>query len=116
MAQRDNFFNLTESDQGLVRQIAPGISARIFVGDKAMLSFVTLAPDCASPVHTHTEEQWGVLLEGDGVRIQGDEEINVRRSDFWLTPSMVPHGFRAGASGARVLDIFAPPREDYKNV
>jgi hypothetical protein len=26
----------------------------------------------------------------------------------------VPHTIRAGAEGAKVLDVFSPPREEYK--
>ncbi len=34
--------------------------------------------------------------------------------DFWHTPGGVPHGIRTAESGATVLDVFAPPREEYK--
>ncbi|MGB1027020.1 MAG: cupin domain-containing protein, partial [Rhodospirillaceae bacterium] len=60
------------------------------------------------------EEQWGVLLEGSGIRIQDGQEVPVGSGDFWCTPGDVAHGFRAGPDGAKVLDIFAPPREDYR--
>ena len=30
------------------------------------------------------------------------------------TPGNVPHTMRAGPKGARVLDIFSPPRAEYK--
>lgn len=65
-------------------------------------------------MHSHPEEQWGVLLEGSAVRIQGGEEIPVQQGDFWRTPGGVPHTMRAGPEGCRVLDIFAPPRDAYR--
>ncbi|HSM42996.1 MAG TPA: cupin domain-containing protein, partial [Afifellaceae bacterium] len=71
-------------------------------------------PNAEGSVHHHPEEQWGVLLDGSGVRIQGGEEIQVEAGDFWRTPGGVPHGFRAGPDGARVLDIFSPPRAEYR--
>ncbi|MCH7487049.1 MAG: cupin domain-containing protein [Proteobacteria bacterium] len=114
MTPGDDFFNLDDPDQGIFRQLAPGISTRVFVGDKAMLSVVTLAADAEGRVHSHAEEQWGVLLEGDAVRIQDGKEFAVKAGDFWLTPGGVPHGIRAGPSGARILDIFSPPREAYR--
>ncbi|MBC8051025.1 MAG: cupin domain-containing protein [Chitinophagales bacterium] len=79
-----------------------------------MLSVLELEPDAEGKIHSHPEEQWGVLLEGDGVRYQGGLEIQVKAGDFWFTPGAVPHGFRAGINGARVLDIFSPPRAEYK--
>ena len=48
------------------------------------------------------------------MRVQGDEEITVKKGDFWRTPGNVPHTMRAGPEGARVLDIFSPPRPEYK--
>ena len=114
MSERDNFFNLEDTSRGIVRDLAPGLSTRVFAGDQAMLSIVTIAPNASGAVHHHPEEQWGVLLEGSGVRIQGGEEIPVAAGDFWRTPGGVPHSFRAGADGARVLDIFSPPRAEYR--
>lgn len=79
-----------------------------------MLSVLELEPGAEGKIHTHPEEQWGVLLEGDGVRHQAELEVYVKAGDFWFTPGGVPHGFRAGDKGARVLDIFSPPRAAYK--
>ncbi len=55
-----------------------------------------------------------MLLDGDGVRMQGGEEVPVKAGDFWRTLGGVPHGLRAGANGVKVLDIFSPPREAYR--
>jgi len=108
------FFNLDDQEQGLHRNLAPGVAARVFVGDRSMLSLATFAPNSESKIHCHPEEQWGVLLEGSGVRIQDGAESAVMAGDFWHTPGGVSHGFRAGAKGARILDIFSPPRQEYR--
>jgi quercetin dioxygenase-like cupin family protein len=110
----DVFYNLDDLTQGLKKELAPGLNTRIFVGDKSMLSIVSFEPNCKGDVHSHPEEQWGVLLEGDGVRQQNDINVNVKAGDFWRTPGGVPHGFTAGPRGAKILDIFSPPREDYR--
>lgn len=108
------FFNLDDMSQGIARELAPGVNTRIFAGDQAMLSIVMLAPHAEGSLHSHPEEQWGVMLEGDGVRVQNGEEVAVKAGDFWRTPGDVLHSLKAGASGARVLDIFSPPREEYR--
>ncbi len=72
-------FNLNDEAQGIARKLGEGITTRIFPGDQAMLSIVRIAPHSASTLHSHPQEQWGVLLEG-----------------------------------ALVLDIFAPPRDEYR--
>jgi len=114
MSQKADFHNLDSPGDGLLRELAPGITTHIFAGEHAMLSVVTLAPHAQGTLHHHPEEQWGVLLDGSAVRVQGDEEITVAKGDFWRTPGGVPHTMRAGAQGARVLDIFSPPRPEYK--
>jgi quercetin dioxygenase-like cupin family protein len=85
-----------------------------FRREHAMLSVVTLAPHAEGILHHHPEEQWGVLLEGTAVPVQGGEEIEVKKGDFWRTPGNVPHTMRARPECARVLDVFSPPRPEYK--
>jgi quercetin dioxygenase-like cupin family protein len=99
---------------GIPRALAKGIRARIFPGVHLMLSVVDLQPWSESPVHSHMNEQWGVCLEGKWVRIQGGREYRVKAGDFWQTPPHVPHGGRTLGVRCRILDIFAPPREDYR--
>lgn len=108
-------FNLNNDPRGILRTLAPGVDANIFPGDKVMLSVVTIAPHAKGTVHAHPEEQWGVLLEGKCTRIQNSESIECSAGDFWYTPGGVMHGIIGGDAPARVLDIFSPPREEYKN-
>ena len=114
MSQKDEFFNLNDDDKGLFRELAPGLTTRIFAGEQAMLSVVSFAPHAEGTLHSHPEEQWGVMLEGDGLRTQGGEEIPVKAGDFWRTPGNVEHTLKAGPNGAKVLDVFSPPREEYR--
>ena len=104
----------TLHEGGIPRQLAPGIAARIFPGVNVMLSVVRMEPHASSPVHAHPNEQWGVCLEGEWIRIQDGEEHHVRAGDFWQTPPNVPHGGRTLDRPCVVLDIFAPPREEYR--
>ena len=112
--QRENFFNLHDEENGIHRTLAEGMTTRVFPGDHAMLSVVTLAPGAKGKLHHHPEEQWGVILEGTALRIQGDSQVPVQKGDFWRTPPNVPHTIVAGPEGALILDVFSPPREDYK--
>ncbi|MDB5415354.1 MAG: oxdC [Rubritepida sp.] len=114
MSQAEEFHNIHDETQGLARELAPGVTTRIFPGEQAMLSVVTIAPGAAGTMHSHPEEQWGMLLEGTAVRIQGGEEIAVVKGDFWRTPGGIEHTMRAGPEGCKVLDVFAPPREAYR--
>lgn len=114
MSQAEEFHNLDSPVGGILRELAPGLSTQIFAGEHAMLSIVSIGPNAEGVLHSHPEEQWGVLLEGSAIRVQGGEEIAVKKGDFWRTPGGIPHTMRAGADGARVLDIFSPPRAEYR--
>ena len=109
----DWVFNLDDMSQGIARKLGEGITTRIFPGDNAMLSIVRIAPHSQGTPHSHPQEQWGVLLEGALVRIQGGEEVAMKAGDFWRTPGGVEHSVRTGDEGAVVLDVFAPPRDEY---
>ena len=112
--QKENFYNLHNMDQGIQRSLTEGLNARVFPGEQAMISIVKIGPGHKGKLHAHPEEQWGVLLQGSGVRTQGGEEIEVKEGDFWCTPGNIEHTFEAGPDGATVLDVFAPPREEYR--
>ena len=114
MSDHPEFHNLDDVAVGIARDLAPGLTARIFAGEHAMLSVVDVAPNAEGSLHHHPEEQWGVMLEGSATRVQGGEEIEVSKGDFWRTPGNVPHTLRAGPEGCRILDIFSPPRDDYR--
>lgn len=111
---RDNFFNMGDLARGIQRKLSDGVDTSIFVGDNVMVSFVQCKPGGRGKLHSHPEEQWGVLLEGSGKRTQGGEVISVKKGDFWRTPGGVEHTFEAGPDGATVLDIFSPPRDEYR--
>ena len=114
MTKPAEFFSLSDLSAGIARTLAPGIETRVFAGDQAMISVVSFEPNSEGSIHSHPEEQWGVLLEGNGVRVQDGIDVPVSKGDFWRTPGHVAHGFRAGPDGAKVLDVFAPPRDAYR--
>jgi len=114
MSKADWVFQLEGDSRGIRRQLAEGIAASIFPGENVMLSVVRVEPHATGSVHSHPEEQWGVLLEGRCTRIQGAQEVEATAGDFWHTPGGVAHGVRTGAEGAVILDIFSPPRAEYK--
>lgn len=111
---QQHFFNLHDLSQGIARDLTDGVRTRIFPGENVMISVVRITPNRAGEIHHHPQEQWGVMLEGSGVRIQDGVEHPVKAGDFWQTPGNVPHGFIGGPDGAVILDIFSPPREEYK--
>jgi quercetin dioxygenase-like cupin family protein len=111
----DEKWHFKSKEEGLARKLQDGITTHIFSGRNIMLSLVEIAPHTRGTVHSHPEEQWGYLLEGECVRVQGGEEVAMTAGHFWYTPANTPHGIRTGRLGATVLDIFSPPRGAYTN-
>ncbi len=114
MSKADWVFQLNGDARGIVRKLAEGVNASIFPGENVMLSVVRVDPNSAGSIHSHPEEQWGVLLEGRCTRIQDGEEVEATAGEFWHTPGGVSHGVRTGDQGALILDIFSPPRAEYR--
>ncbi|HWP42374.1 MAG TPA: cupin domain-containing protein [Blastocatellia bacterium] len=108
----EKWYFKSEQD-GLARKLQDGITTRIFFGENVMLSVAEIAPHTVSTIHSHPEEQWGYLLEGECIRVQGGEEVAMKKGDFWYTPPDTPHGVRTGEQGAKIMDIFSPPRKVY---
>lgn len=90
-----------------------GITTRIFPGQQAMISVVRIEPNAHGAIHSHSQEQWGVMIEGSAIRIQDGEEIVVGKGDFWCSPGGIEHGIIGGPDGAIILDVFSPPRPEY---
>ena len=114
MSQEIYFNNINDLDSGIKRVLGEGVSTRIFCGDQSMLSIVSIEANAEGKVHSHPQEQWSYLIEGSGIRIQGGEKISIKKGDFWQTPGGVDHGIIGGPEGAKILDIFSPPRDEYK--
>jgi uncharacterized cupin superfamily protein len=88
------------------------------------INYNRIAPGkLSAPLHCHSvEEEFFVVLEGDGVCILGEEEHPVRRGHVVARPasSRLAHAFRAGDGGLTMLaygtrdpnDICYYPRSD----
>jgi quercetin dioxygenase-like cupin family protein len=107
-------FDLDDREAGIARELADGLDTRIFPGENAMLSVVHVDPHSEGTLHSHEEEQWGVLLSGECTRVQDGDAIAVAEGDFWHTPGGVEHTIRTGDSAAVILDVFSPPRPEYR--
>jgi quercetin dioxygenase-like cupin family protein len=94
---------------------APGITIRTAWGERIMLSFLDFEAGGATvPPHQHIHEQMGMGLEGEFELVIGGESRRIRPGDVYLIPSGVEHSATAVGGPARALDIFSPPRDDYK--
>ncbi|MBM3947427.1 MAG: cupin domain-containing protein [SAR202 cluster bacterium] len=96
------------------RELAPGVTLSVMWGDRLMLSVVELAEGSQVPMHSHPHEQAGMVVEGAFTFVIGGESRLLRKGDVYIIPGGVEHGILTLKAPARALDIFTPPREDYK--
>ena len=94
--------------------IFPGVQVRTCAADKMMLSVVEIAPRAVVEEHAHPHEQVGMVLEGLAVFVIGGEEKTLKAGDLYRIPGGVRHKVHALDEPVRALDIFTPPREDYR--
>lgn len=89
------------------------IRGRYAHGDRATVGDVQLDADTIIPIHDHPHEQITYLLEGSMHFVVGEETQTMKPGDIAVIPGGVPHGGRT-VSKCRVIDIFAPARDDYR--
>jgi quercetin dioxygenase-like cupin family protein len=96
------------------KELVPGTTANLAWGEKIMLSLVEINPGSVVPMHSHPHEQAGIVVEGEFEFIIGGEKRRVKRGDMYIIPGGVQHSAIGLDKKALVLDIFSPPRDDYK--
>jgi len=94
-------------------QIWPGLIARALTGAEATLAQIELEPDVDVPEHAHVNEQIGILLGGSMTFRIGGESRDLRPGGAWVIPADVPHSVTAGPSGAMLIEVFVPARDDW---
>ena len=92
-----------------------GIVGRPLHGERATLNLAEMQPGSRVPEHAHDHEQLGLVLYGT-VRLTIDGvDHDLAPMDAYVIPSGVPHGAVCGPDPAAMLDVFAPPRDDYRH-
>ena len=97
------------------RELAPGVTLRTMWGDKVMMSVVEIAPHAVVPMHSHPHEQAGMVLAGEFDFTIGGQTRRLKQGDAYVIPGGVEHGVVGTDGWSMALDIFSPPREDYKD-
>ena len=95
-------------------ELFPKAMSCLVSGEQIMLSFLDMEEGCVVPEHSHPHEQAGLVLEGVFRFRIGTEEMVTRPGDAFFVPSNVVHAGEVMEGPARILDIFSPPREDYR--
>ncbi|PZC43039.1 MAG: Cupin domain protein [Chloroflexi bacterium] len=106
------FYSAKDANQ---RELALGVKLKTMWGEKIMMSLVELDPGSEVPLHSHPNEQAGMVLEGEFEFTIGTESKKVKKGEYYIIPGGIEHRVVAGSKPPRALDIFSPPRDNYKS-
>ena len=97
-----------------VKELRAGVQARTFWGENFMFSLVELQAQAVIPAHGHPHEQDTYVVSGGFDVAIGEETRWVGGGELFIVPGGVEHSVRVGPEATRVVDVFAPAREDLK--
>ena len=96
------------------KPLIDGVTIRPMWGDKVMMVIVDIADGAVVPTHDHPHEQTGTVLSGRMELTIGTETKVLSKGEFYVIPGGVPHSARPVDGACQALDVFSPPREEYK--
>jgi quercetin dioxygenase-like cupin family protein len=99
-----------EIDELETVQFAEGLTFRPVVGKDALVNWVSYEPNTVVPVHSHVEEQFTFVLDGEFEFECDGETRTLRRGSVVHIPAGVPHGARTYDTSCVQVDVFSPPR------
>jgi quercetin dioxygenase-like cupin family protein len=94
-------------------ELVPGSNSHLVLGERVMVSFLTMSAHSIFPPHRHEAEQIMIVIDGYMDEIIEGKLYSVKKGDVLILPSNMEHGGRIGEVNCSVIDIFSPPREDF---
>jgi quercetin dioxygenase-like cupin family protein len=107
------FRALHTSEVEPVQQIKGGHRRVLADGERMMLVEWRFEPGASVPEHAHPHEQCGYVISGIMHFTVNGEERAVELGTGYFIPSNIPHSARFEEFTV-LIDIFSPPREDYR--
>jgi quercetin dioxygenase-like cupin family protein len=95
-------------------RIFPGVDIYTTTCQHMMLSLVEMQPHAVVEEHSHPHEQMGLMLEGAADFTIGGVTERITAGQMWRIPGGVLHKVVALDQPVKALDVFHPPREDYR--
>jgi len=96
-----------------VKQLLPGFFGKMVHGESSSLVFWDIKKDSVLPEHSHIHEQITHIVEGELEMVIGGKKYLLTAGSVHVIPSLIPHSALA-ITDCRVIDTFAPARDDYR--
>ncbi|MDQ7025706.1 MAG: cupin domain-containing protein [Anaerolineae bacterium] len=81
--------------------------------DEAMLCQFFLEKGAIVPTHQHMNDQVGYVISGKLEMTIGQEVHILTKGNSYAIPGGIPHSAKA-VEDTWAIDVFSPPREDYR--
>lgn len=108
----DNMKHFIELEQLKNHELIPGFKGRFIHTEHMTIAFWEIRKGSELPEHSHLHEQVSKVLEGRFQLTIGDEKMSLQPGQVAVIPSQSVHSGIA-LTDCKVMDIFAPSREDY---
>jgi quercetin dioxygenase-like cupin family protein len=105
-----HYINLNEMPS---KELFDGYQVKMIHSERMTISFVDIEAGKPFPEHSHPQEQITNIIEGEFEITIGDETHIFKAGESAVIPPNVLHSGRT-ITRCRVIDTFAPVREDYK--
>lgn len=96
------------------KELAPGITGYYAHGEKETFGYIEIKKGSSVPLHSHSNEQITYIIEGQLDMVIDGVSCSLTAGMYHIIPSDVLHSAVA-ATDCKVIDAFAPAREDYKS-
>ena len=97
-----------------VERIAAGIERQTLSGERMMICRLSFVPGVVTQIHQHPHEQMTIVERGRVRFVVAGEERLATAGDVLLFPPGVEHGATILDEAVVLIDIFSPPREDFR--
>ncbi|TWJ04479.1 Cupin domain-containing protein [Mucilaginibacter frigoritolerans] len=97
------------------KEIAPGFFSKLIHTATNTINFIEVKAGCTLPRHRHIHQQCSFVIEGKFELTVNDVPQILDSELFAIIPSEVWHSGTA-ITDCKLIDIFSPARDDYKNL
>lgn len=87
----------------------------VFSGELTLVVLEAPGPTAGPiPLHSHENDQISHVIDGE-IEVQvATETRQIGKGGVFRVPANAPHGIRILSSSVRLVDVFTPPREDFR--
>jgi quercetin dioxygenase-like cupin family protein len=87
----------------------------VFSGQLTLVILEAPGPTSAPiAMHQHVNDQITYVIDGEMRVHVGDETKQIGKGGFFRVPANVPHGIQILGPSVTLVDVFTPPREDFR--